>query len=95
MAVGVVLEFEGATLDQYDEILDKMGLTSGGPGGPGGISHWVTATDSGIRVTDLWESQEAFDSFAETQIGPISAEVGITTPPVVTIHEVHAHLTQA
>jgi len=32
MPVAVVMDFEGATLDQYDQVLEKMGLTPGGPG---------------------------------------------------------------
>jgi hypothetical protein len=35
MAVGVVLEFAGATLDQYDQIVEKMGFSPGGAGAPG------------------------------------------------------------
>jgi len=92
MAIGVVLDFEGATLDHYDQIIDKMGFTPGGPGGPGGMFHWVTASDSGIRVTDVWETKAQFEKFAEEQIGPISAEVGIPAPPTVTFHEVHNYL---
>ena len=38
MAVGVVLEFPGATLDQYDQVVDKMGFSPGGTGAPGGLS---------------------------------------------------------
>jgi hypothetical protein len=30
MAVAVEMNFRGATLEQYDEILGKMGLTPGG-----------------------------------------------------------------
>jgi len=92
MAIGVVLDFEGATLDHYDQIIDKMGFTPGGPGGPGGMFHWVTKTNSGIRVTDVWETKAQFEKFAEEQIGPISAEVGIPAPPTVTFHEVHNYL---
>jgi hypothetical protein len=33
MAVAVVLEFPGGTLEQYDEVIGKMGFTKGGPGG--------------------------------------------------------------
>ena len=45
------MEFEGATLDQYDEVIEKMGFSPGGAGAPGGLFHWITATDGGIRVT--------------------------------------------
>ncbi len=31
MAVGVVLEFEGGTLEQYDEVIKRMGLHAGRP----------------------------------------------------------------
>jgi hypothetical protein len=35
MAIAVQMDFPGATLDQYDQVLEKMGLTPGGPGGAG------------------------------------------------------------
>jgi hypothetical protein len=92
MAVGVVLEFSGATLDQYDQVLEKMGLERGGQIPNGGLFHWATATDDGFLVTDVWESREQFDAFSEAQIGPFSQEVGITSPPRVTFHEVHNYL---
>jgi hypothetical protein len=43
-------------------------------------------------VVDVWETREAFDRFAEEQIGPHSATAGITAPPAMTYHEVHNHL---
>ena len=93
MAVGVVLEFEGATLEQYDQVIEKMGFSPGGAGAPGGLFHWVTATEAGIRVTDVWEDQETFERFADEQIGPITAEVGIPSPPSMSLYEVHNYLT--
>ena len=33
MAVGITLEFKGATLDQYDDVVRKIGLTPGGQTG--------------------------------------------------------------
>jgi hypothetical protein len=93
MAVGVVMEFEGATLDQYDQVVAKMGFTRGGEGAPGGIFHWVMATDNGIRVTDVWESRELFEKFAQEQIGPYTQEVGIPGPPQISFYDVHNYLT--
>jgi hypothetical protein len=94
MAVAVVLEFEGGTLDQYDQVVQKMGLTPGGPTPPGALFHWVTETDNGIRVTDVWESQEQFGQFADEQIGPHSAAVGLGEPSIA-FHEVHNHFIAA
>jgi hypothetical protein len=95
MAVAIEMTFEGATLDQYDQIIQKMELTPGGATPPGAISHWVAETDAGIRVVDVWETQEAYDQFAAEQIGPFSAEAGITDPPEMRVYEVHNYLTKA
>lgn len=92
MAVGVELTFEGGTLEQYDQVIEKMGFRPGGPGAPGGLFHWVAATDNGIRVTDVWDSLERFQRFADEQIGPITGEVGIQAPQVQTF-EIHNYLT--
>jgi hypothetical protein len=92
MAVGVVLDFEGGSLDEYDRVIEKMGFEPGGAGAPGGLFHWVTKTDDGIRVTDVWESQEQFQQFAEEKIGPITQEMGLAQPQI-TVHEVHNYLT--
>ena len=93
MAIGVILDFNGGTLQQYDEVVAKMGFEPGGRGEPGGLFHWVTKTETGIRVTDVWESTEAFERFAQEKIGPITAAVGITAPPRITVCEVHNYLT--
>lgn len=93
MTVAIVMEFEGATLAQYDEIIQKMGQTPGGPGPPGELFHWAAETDTGLLVTDVWETREQFDKFSEERIGPISAEVGFPSPPSLTFHDVHNYLT--
>jgi len=94
MAVAVELNFRGATLDQYDQVIQKMGLRQGGPTPAGAISHWVTKTDDGFRVVDLWESKEAFERFAQEQIGPYSREVGIDAEPETSFYDVHNYLTR-
>lgn len=93
MAIAVQLDFKGATLEQYDQVIQKMGFRPAGPGAPGGISHWVTKTADGIRVVDVWESREIFEKFSEEKIGPISQEVGFPGAPDVQLFEVHNYLT--
>jgi hypothetical protein len=94
MAVAVEMSFKGATLDQYDQVIQKMGLTPGGATPPGAISHWVAKTDDGLRVVDVWETKEAYDQFAAEQIGPYSREVGITEAPEMRVYEIHNYLTK-
>ena len=93
MAVAVEMSFRDATLDQYDQVIEKMGLKRGGETPPGAISHFVTKTDDGIRVVDVWESKEVFERFAQEQIGPYTREVGIEGEPEIRFYEVHNYLT--
>jgi len=93
MPVAVEMNFSGATLDQYDQVLEKMGLTPGGSGPPGAISHWVAKTDDGMRVVDVWETREQYERFAQEQIGPFSKEAGIEGMPETRIYDVHSYLT--
>ena len=93
MAIAVQLDFRGGTLEQYDQVIERMGFTPGGAGGPGSLFHWVTRTDDGFRVVDVWETREAFDAFAQEKIGPLTQEVGIPGPPTMTFFEVHNYMT--
>jgi hypothetical protein len=94
MAVAVEIDFPGGTLEQYDEVIRKMGFTPGGPGAPGGLFHFVTATDDGFRVVDVWETIEQFQQFSEEKIGPLSREVGFAQEPHVRTTPVHNYLTK-
>jgi len=93
MTIAVRMEFDGATLAQYDEVIGKMGLSPEGPGPAGSISHWAAAADNGIVVTDVWQSREQYEKFANEQIGPLSKEAGIAGPPKVTFYDVHSYFT--
>jgi hypothetical protein len=93
MAVAVQMDFDGATLDQYDEICKSMGLTPKGPGPAGAISHFATMTDSGLRVVDVWSTKEQFENFAQEQIGPLSQKAGVSAPPKMQFFEVHNYFT--
>jgi hypothetical protein len=92
MAVAVEMEFEGATLAQYERVMELMGLEPGGDAPPHALFHWATETDSGLHIVDVWETREAFDRFAEEQIGPHSATAGFPNPPQLTFHEVHNYV---
>jgi hypothetical protein len=80
MAVAFILDFPGGTLEQYDAVVEKMDLD--GRLSPGGLYHAAGATSDGVRVCDVWESEEAFQQFAESKIGPITAEVGLGEPEI-------------
>jgi hypothetical protein len=88
MAVAIVMDWAEGTLEQYDEIIGKMGFEPGGTGPPSSVFHWVAKNGDGIRVVDVWETREAFDAFAQDQIGPLTQEAGLGEPQMA-FFEVH------
>jgi hypothetical protein len=92
MAVAYVMRFNGATLEQYDQVMERMGLSGGDTIPDGAMFHWVAKTDDGIVVVDVWKTQEQYERFAAEQIGPHTQAVGIPAPPVTTSYEVHNYL---
>ena len=92
MAVAVQFDFHDATLDQYDQISEILGTLPGGPANPQELFHWVMGTADGFRVTDVWESREAFERFEREKLRSIFQEVGITHPPKIQVFEVYNYL---
>src|SRR5450755_1480928 len=93
MAIGVYFNFQGATLEQYDEATRRlnngqpMRALSDWPGG-GCLSHAAWYEESGaLGVFDVWESPESFERFGE-KLMPIISEVGMPTaePHIVPLH---------
>jgi len=89
MSVAFEMRFAGATLEQYDRVMELMGLSQGNTSPEGAVFHWCAKTDDGIVVVDVWETDEQFEAFSKEQIGPFTEQVGLTGPPVVTRYEVH------
>jgi hypothetical protein len=87
MPVAIEMQFSGATLAQYDEVMRLMGLGEEPP--DGAIFHWVAATDDGIKVVDVWETMGQFERFASEHITPNTQKAGIPSPPVMTTYAVH------
>jgi hypothetical protein len=85
MAVCLVVNIPGGTLEQYDEIRNALAE----PLGEGQLSHVAGATQDGFCVVDVWESREHFDRFMEQQLGEQLGRLGVPQPQI-TEFEVHA-----
>ena len=92
--MAVLIEFDvPATSDQYDEIDGALDIQSNPP--DGFIAH--TAEDAGgtMRIRDVWESPEAYGTFAESRLGPTIAQaMGDDAPPapqpkITELHNFH------
>lgn len=85
MTVALVLDFPGATKEQYDQVVERMQL--GARMAPGGRIHVAGSYADGWRVIDVWENLEHFERFRDEQIVPHTQAVGIG-PPQVRVIEV-------
>lgn len=73
MAVLLHMEMAETTIEDYDALNEKMGNTDTPEGL---IVHTVTPMDGGgIRVMDVWESQEQLERFEEERIMPAAREI--------------------
>jgi len=94
VAVAVQIDFKGVTLEQYEQINERIGSLPGGPARQDELFHWVMKTDDGFRVTDVWETQEAFERFERETLRPTYQAVGISHPPKIQTFEVYNYLGQ-
>jgi hypothetical protein len=85
MSVGFILDFAGGTAEQYDQVIERMQLN--GHMAEGGSFHAAGPTPDGWRVVDVWDSDEAFQRFAEEKIGPLTQEVGLPEPKITRVEE--------
>lgn len=90
MPVVMYMEWDGVTPQQYNETRSRVGWETDVP--RGAILHVPCFTGSGVRVTDVWESAEDFQAFAEQRLLPVVREMGITGDPRIDIRPLHEHV---
>jgi hypothetical protein len=76
------------TTEQYDETIRR--LQEAGDFPPEGMEYHVCFLSGGnVRVSEIWDSREQIDTFAE-RLMPLLAEVGIDPgePEVLEIHNI-------
>ena len=84
MPVAFMLDFPDGSLRQYDLVMEKMQL--GGELPPGALFHVVAERPGGgIRAFDVWESDAAFQQFADAKIRPLTAEAGLLPPEILRV----------
>ena len=92
MAVAVEASFPGMTLETYHQALARMGASPGGPHPDAGcLFHCAWDTGGGVRVFDVWESQEQFEQFMQTRLAEMGEELGIS-PPETNVIEIDTYM---
>jgi hypothetical protein len=88
MAIAMFMEWDGVTAAQYDAVRALVNWEGEPP--TGGILHVATATDAGLRIADVWESAESFQTFVEQRLMPGVKSLGLPGEPRVEILSLHA-----
>ncbi|WP_282692534.1 hypothetical protein [Streptomyces sp. CC208A] len=86
MAILVHAVLDGISTDQYDTLNAKLQAMPGLFDGC--ISHACVATDSGLEIFDLWETEEKMKAFADRMM-PIAIDLGWPEGPQPRVVSVH------
>lgn len=82
------MQWDGVTPDQYEVLRRTTDWEGNIP--TGGILHVSSFSDSGLRVTDIWESEHEMNNFVQNRLMPSVMQAGIQTQPNVVVTPVHA-----
>ena len=82
MAVVMTMEWPGVTQENYEAVFLHLDVNPA----KGLLFHVAAFVQGGMRVTDVWESAQAFQTFSEQRIMSAVKKVGITSQPKVEIH---------
>jgi hypothetical protein len=88
MAVVMRMEWPEVTAEQYEEARKVVHWEDDVPAGA--IFHVAFFDEGGFKVVDVWESEEDFQTFAETRLMPGIEPLGIEGQPKVTFAPVQA-----
>ena len=89
MAICLTIDMPGLTQQQYDSILQALGRSLGAEPEPGQIFHVSGPYEGGWRVVDVWESQEAVDTFFQGKLSEAMAKAGVEFSATPEIFEVY------
>ena len=88
MKTVMIMKWEGATPDQYDELRKLVNWEGDAP--KGGVLHVAGFSNNTLRITDIWESEDDFNNFVQNRLMPGVAQLEIKGEPQVEMFPVHA-----
>ena len=87
MAIMLLYKWEGTTPEQYDAVRAGVGWLENPP--TGGRVHVTAFSENALHITDVWDSAEDFQAFAEQRLLPVIQQVGIPGEPTIEILPLH------
>ena len=88
MAIQAYTQVPGMSSEMYDGMFAQASPAL--LAAPGFIAHIATPMEGGMAVTELWESQEAMETFLNAHVYPMAEAAGmpLAPPMVATIHNI-------
>ena len=91
MAILVIYTGQGVDKGQYEAVRKEVDWERRQPAGL--VLQAAAFNDTGIKVADVWESQQAFDEFLNKRLKPAMQKLKIAAPQVeiFPLHNVTAY----
>lgn len=83
MAFAMFMRWPGITSDQYDSVMAQLDLDANPAAGQ--VLHVAAAAEDGLRVCDIWQTEQAFQGFVEQRLMPIARELELPGEPEVQV----------
>ena len=80
------MRWAGVTREQYEKARQVINWEGDVP--DGAVFHVAGFDDGGLRVTDIWESEDQFNRFVESRLMPGVQQIGIEGQPDVEFYPV-------
>ncbi|MFJ9896707.1 hypothetical protein ACIQPR_25600 [Streptomyces sp. NPDC091280] len=87
LAVVMFMRWTGVTPEQYDTVRDTVGWEEAAPAGSQVHVAWFD--DEALNVTDVWDSEQAFQTFFAERLAPAVEKAGITGGPESDFRPLH------
>jgi hypothetical protein len=77
----------GLNANEYRAVLDKMGVETNPAANI--FLHITAPIDGGYRITEVWDSKEAFEEFLHKRLTPANEALGIKGNANITVMPLH------
>ena len=86
MAIAMLMDWPGKTMDDYGAVMSALRLDENPPSG--GIFHVAGDDEGTLRILDIWESEDAWNTFLGTRLVPAIQAAGLEGEPNVRTYPV-------
>lgn len=88
MAILMMIEFGGTTVEQYDRVNEILGIRGDEDAPDGLLSHTCSVDGDGLVIVDVWESEGQLQRFVDERLGAALREAGVpqAQPRILPVH---------